>query len=146
MLVIEQLIGYQSEKMEFINAYMSANELLIARAEEKNFTAIKELMEKKQGLVTAIDVVDQKIIQGIARLKEETGVTDLAALDVVKYPELRQLKIEAGKVLKAMVALKSSDESISTHIDAAFEALKTSVKHIDRNKLYYYTKQYFDKD
>lgn len=143
--MIEQLIANQQEKMAFIQAYLAANDLLIDRAKEKSFTAIKELMDKKQGLVTAIEVVDQKIIQGIEKLKGETGVSDLAGLSVDTYPALKTLKIEAGRVLKAMVALKESDELAATHIDAAFEALKTSVKHVDKNKLYYYTKQYFDK-
>ncbi len=144
MTLIQQLIAYQSEKMSFITAYLAANELLEERALQRDFTAIKELMEKKQGLATAIDVVDNKIIQGIERLKDEAGISDLASLKIEQYPELKTLKIEAGKVLKAMVSLKSSDELVSDQIDAAFEALKTSAKHIDRNKIYNYTKNFFE--
>lgn len=146
MEAIMQLIAYQQEKMGFINAYLAANDLLNDRAAEGNFTAIKELMEKKQGLATAIDVVDQKTIQGIERLKSQVGVKDLAEMDVAIYPDLKELKIIAGRVLQAMVAIKRSDESTSQVIDKAFETLKTSVRHIDRNKLYYYTKNYFSDD
>ena len=144
MTSIQQLIEFQIEKMAFIQSYLAANELVTERAIERNFNAIRELMEKKQGLATAIDVVDSKIIQGIEKLKEEARVDDLASLSPLDYPELKQLKIEAGKVLKAMVSIKASDEAVTTHIDAAFVALKTSVKHMDRNKIYYYTKSYFE--
>jgi ribosome-associated translation inhibitor RaiA len=142
--MIDQLIEFQHEKASFLKAYLDANEMSVARAGEGNFTAIKELSEKKQSLATSIDVVDDKIISGIERLKESLGVEDLSEVDALVHPEIKVLKAEAAKVLKLMVEAKASDERTTAAVDEAFEQLKTSVRHIDKNKLYYYTKKYFD--
>lgn len=144
MLVLSQLIAFQQEKAEFLRAYLLANDMLEARATEQNFVAMKEIIDKKQGLAAAIDVVDDKIIQGIARLKEETNTKDLSELDVMKYPEIKTLKLEAGQVLKLMVELKTSETHVSTLVDQAFDALKQSVRQLDKNKLYHYTQKYFE--
>ncbi len=144
MLVLSQLITFQQEKAEFLRAYLLANDMLEARATEQNFVAMKEIIDKKQGLAAAIDVVDDKIIQGIARLKEETGTKDLSEIDVVKYPEIKTLKLEAGQVLRLMVELKASEVLVSSLVDQAFDALKKSVRQLDKNKLYHYTQKYFE--
>ncbi|MCK8059825.1 MULTISPECIES: hypothetical protein [unclassified Fusibacter] len=145
MNLIENLITYNNEKLEFLNEYLAANEMIESMSADQNFTAIRSLVDKKRSMITSIHVIDDKVMFGIKKLKEELGVSDLSELNAENHPELKTLKGISGKVLKQMVQVKTSDEKVSGLISNAFEQLKTNPKLVDKNKMYYYTNSYFDK-
>jgi hypothetical protein len=144
MLLIENLITYNREKLEFLNEYIAANEMIELMAQDQNFTSIRGLVDKKRGMITSINIIDDKVLYGIKRLKEEVKVNDLSEINVSDYPDLKILKIISGKVLRQMVAIKHSDDKVSDYINKAFTDINTSTKVVDRNKLYHYTNNYFE--
>ena len=144
--MIQELIRFNEEKLSFMATYLDINGMIHAHADSQNLSSVRELVEKKRGLIVSIDVIDDKILKSMLKTKEAFNVTDFSALSSVNDPDLKTLKIVAGKVLKQMLVIKTSDDSIKGIIDEAFKTLKTSKRPIDINKLYYYTNEYFKDD
>ncbi len=143
MLAVDKLIDYNKEKLLFLKEYIDTNEMILEMGASNNINALMDLANKKRRLITSIDVIDDKIIRGIAELKEEASVSDLAELKATEHSNLRQLKIVSGNVLKKMVDLKQSDVVAREMIDKVFDHMKTSQSTVDKNKLYYHTDKFF---
>lgn len=144
--MIAELIRFNEEKLTFMETYLDINAMIHNHADSQNLSSVRDLVEKKRGLIVSIDVIDDKILKSMQKTKEDFNVSDFGDLSSQQEPDLKTLKITAGKVLKKMVEIKTSDESIKSIIDEAFKTLKTSKRPIDVNKLYYYTNEYFKGD
>lgn len=145
MKTIEQLIAYNREKIVYMNEYLDVNAMISEMSQTHNISAIKKLVIKKQGLITSINIIDDKLIKGIARLKETLGIDDLSDIKVTDYPQIVDLKIAAGDALKQMVIIRQSDDQVKTVIDRVFAQMSSDQSAIEKNKLYYYTKQWLEK-
>lgn len=145
MKMIEQLTEYNREKIIYMNEYLDANAMITEMGQTHNISAIKKLVAKKQGLITSIDIIDDKLIKGIEQLKEVLGIDDLSEINVQAYPQIVKLKIAAGDALKQMVAIRQSDEEVKAVIDRVFKQMADDQSTIEKNKLYYYTKQWLEK-
>ncbi len=140
MQEINRLIDFNIEKISYLNAYLDSNKTIEDLIALEQFSNLEALVSKKRAIAQSIDVIDDKIIRALSLLKQAVGITDLAQLDIKAHPDAEQLKIEAGKVLQLMVKIKQSDEKLLKKIDASFKKYGNSTRAVDKNKLYYYTK------
>ncbi len=141
---IKKLIEHNLEKIEFINSYLLTNDMISDRLVDGNFTAVKELSEKKRALITSIYVVDDKIVKGLNKIKADLDVKDISEASTSDYPELAELKRESVKVLRLMVKVKESDEALFSQMDDVFDDYQKSEGKFDKKKLESYTKDFFE--
>lgn len=143
---IAKIMMINQEKKEFLEDYLSLNEMLLQAAESANTHDLQTMNQKKRNLAQAIGIIDEKIVAAIAALKADLNVKDLAEADSKRYPELKALKLEAASVLKLMVEAKRSDECLKEKIDNAYKQLKGSKRAMDLNRIGYYTQEYFKEE
>lgn len=141
---IKKLIKKNVDKVEFIKSYLEINDMIKNMLENHNFQAVKELSEKKRGIITSIDVVDDKIVEGLSELKKNLKIEDISMASTADYPELAELKKISVKVLRLMVEVKESDEKISSLMDFVFDNYKSEIGKFDKKKLEHYTKEFFE--
>lgn len=141
---IKKAIDDNRQKSEYLDSYLTVNEMVMERLSESNISAARELMNKKRAIITGIHVIDDKIIRDVEQIKLSCDVEDLSELDANEFPELRELKDLAMKVLRKMVDVKKSDEAVSDKIDAVFEDYKNEKGKFDKGKLQVFTKKFFD--
>ncbi|MDO4772438.1 MAG: hypothetical protein Q4A72_02595 [Bacillota bacterium] len=141
---IKKAIDDNRQKSEYLDSYLTINEMVMERLSESNISAARELMNKKRAIITGIHVIDDKIIRDVEQIKLSCDVEDLSELDANEFPELRELKDLAMKVLRKMVDVKKSDEAVSDKIDAVFEDYKNEKGKFDKGKLQVFTKKFFD--
>ncbi len=139
MQEIKRLIDFNIEKISYLNAYLDSNKTIEDLIALEQFSNLEALVSKKRAIAQSIKVIDDKIIKGLAALKQKAGIDDLAALDIKAHPDAEQLKIEAGKALQLMVKIKQSDKALLKKIDAGFAKYGNSTNVVDKNKLYHYT-------
>lgn len=141
---IKKAIDDNRQKSEYLDSYLTINEMVMERLSESNISAARKLMNKKRAIITGIHVIDDKIIRDVEQIKLSCDVEDLSELDANEFPELRELKDLAMKVLRKMVDVKKSDEAVSDKIDAVFEDYKNEKGKFDKGKLQVFTKKFFD--
>lgn len=144
MNYIKKAIDDNRQKSEYLDSYLTLNEMVMERLAESNISAARELMNKKRAIITGIHVIDDKIIRDVEQIKLSCNVEDLSELSPSEFPELRELKELAMKVLRKMVDVKKSDEAVSDKIDAVFEDYKNEKGKFDKGKLEVFTKKFFD--
>ncbi len=141
---IKKLISDNEQKLTYLDKYLSINEMAIINAGNNNISSIKELVQKKQALITSINIIDDKIIQNIANTKDYYKVDDLGELLASEIPELVELKNISTEVLKKMLEVKNSDKEFLSKTEKVFDDYKDEKGPYDRKKLEYYTKNFFE--
>lgn len=146
MKAIDNLILYNKEKDGYLKNYLDCNDMIAEMARLDSVFAIEDIVQKKRGIITSINVADDKIVAGIETLKKELNIEDLSQLSAVDYPQIKDLKIVAGEVLKKMVDVTVSDKHALKYIDASFKRVENSDSDFDKRKTLNYTKNFFGID
>ncbi len=141
---IQKAIDNNRQKLTYLDSYLTVNEVAMERILESNISAVKELINKKQAIITSINVLDDRIISDINNIKEFYSVEDLSELSAKEYPKLWELKEIATDVLRKMVDVKNSDQVLFEKMEDVFEDYKNEKGKFDRTKLEAYTNNFFN--
>lgn len=137
------MIKLNNDKLEYFKSYLICNELALERLEDMNFSAIKKLSHKKKALINSINVLDERLLLEIDKIKQSLGISDLSELESEKYDNLLELRLSSYTVLKKTVEIKNSDESLKAKIDKAFDIYKEKDDEFSVKKLQSFTKSFF---
>ncbi len=143
MNTVEELIVCNEKKLGYLKNCLDANRQAEILVEKANVNSLFELANKKKSLITSINVIDDRIVSLVSRLREERGVDSLA--DIIAggdatIVELRRISVE---VVEQMANLKQSDDAIMKRLEELFDNYKNSHSSADQKKLEYFTTNYF---
>lgn len=142
MDIVRELIELNVQKLEFLSICLATNEQAYSLIDSLNMTSLSELSAKKKSTLTSINILDDRIVAYVEKLRQEQGVDSLSEIKSDKYlRELRQISVE---VVEKMAELKQSDDAIIRRINKMFADYESSEKSFDRKKIEYFTKNYFN--
>lgn len=142
---VTRLIELNEDKLICLKKYCDCNDMIIKMLDDHNLSALKKLMPKKSALVKSIQLLDDRVVNLVAELKQREQIGSLEEIDVTKFSNLQQLKDLSLSVLKIMLDVKKQDEFVAARIEESFEEYRHLKSRVKTNKLESFTKDYFER-
>ncbi|TCO76445.1 flagellar export chaperone FlgN [Marinisporobacter balticus] len=133
-VLIDELI-YASQKKE-----MNLKTLLDLTIAQKSFIKNGDLdklataISQKQSTIEKINQMDIDFLNGYNRLKRSLGVTSIEDIDVVKYPALKELKLNISNIMGLLKQIEEIDQNNTKNLKIDFEKVKMDMKKLKEKK------------
>ena len=131
---IKNLLELLNKKEELYTGLLEITMAQKKDIEENDANNIEKLIEGKQVIIDEINVIDKIFVTTYENLKTGMNVKEIRKLDIIKYPELSDVKAKVGNIMSLANEIMQLEKENKDKLTSLFEDVKRELKNLKQGK------------